>query len=143
MKMFFEAYMQETISNYSYVLEVNCIIYNYENLGLTIIETLEEDLANKIIDDINSNQKYIKDALDIPDFEISVQEINSPTILLNFESSVVLNEDDLYSVLGRFTQQEIEDNFTDGEEEYNLKLKTIRNELKIYPGENLNETKEV
>lgn len=143
MKMFFEAYMQETISNYSYVLEVNCIIYNYENLGLTIIETLEEDLANKIIDDINSNQKYIKDALDIPDFEISIQEINSPTILLNFESSVVLNEDDLYSVLGRFTQQEIEDNFTDGEEEYNLKLKTIRNELKIYPGENLNETKEV
>lgn len=143
MKMFFEAYMQETISNYSYVLEVNCIIYNYENLGLTIIETLEEDLANKIIDDINSNQKYIKDALDIPDFEISIQEINSPTILLNFESSVVLNEDDLYSVLGRFTQQEIEDDFTDGEEEYNLKLKTIRNELKIYPGENLNETKEV
>lgn len=143
MKMFFEAYMQETISNYNYVLEVNCIIYNYENLGLTIIETLEEDLANKIIDDINSNQKYIKDALDIPDFEIFVQEINSPTILLNFESSVVLNEDDLYSVLGRFTQQEIEDTFTDGEEEYNLKLKTIRNELKIYPGENLNETKEV
>ena len=143
MKMYFEAYMQETISNYSYVLEVNCIIYNYENLGLTIIETLEEDLANKIIDDINSNQKYIKDALDIPDFEISIQEINSPTILLNFESSVVLNEDDLYSVLGRFTQQEIEDDFTDGEEEYNLKLKTIRNELKIYPGENLNETKEV
>ncbi len=143
MKMFFEAYMQETISNYNYVLEVNCIIYNYENLGLTIIETLEEDLANKIIDDINSNQKYIKDALNIPDFEISIQEINSPTILLNFESSVVLNEDDLYSVLGRFTQQEIEDTFTDGEEEYNLKLKTIRNELKIYPGENLNETKEV
>lgn len=141
--MFFEAYMQETISNYNYVLEVNCIIYNYENLGLTIIETLEEDLANKIIDDINSNQKYIKDALNIPDFEISIQEINSPTILLNFESSVVLNEDDLYSVLGRFTQQEIEDTFTDGEEEYNLKLKTIRNELKIYPGENLNETKEV
>lgn len=135
--------MQETISNYNYVLEVNCIIYNYENLGLTIIETLEEDLANKIIDDINSNQKYIKDALNIPDFEISIQEINSPTILLNFESSVVLNEDDLYSVLGRFTQQEIEDTFTDGEEEYNLKLKTIRNELKIYPGENLNETKEV
>ena len=124
-------------------MEVNCIIYNYENLGLTIIETLEEDLANKIIDDINSNQKYIKDALNIPDFEISIQEINSPTILLNFESSVVLNEDDLYSVLGRFTQQEIEDTFTDGEEEYNLKLKTIRNELKIYPGENLNETKEV
>ena len=111
--MFFEAYMQETISNYNYV------------------------------DDINSNQKYIKDALNIPDFEISIQEINSPTILLNFESSVVLNEDDLYSVLGRFTQQEIEDTFTDGEEEYNLKLKTIRNELKIYPGENLNETKEV
>lgn len=123
MKLLFEAIKDEFL----YSVEVESIIYNRDNMDESLIEVAAENLAQSIIDRVFENEKFIKDKLEIDTFDMEFLEFDNPTLMLSFTTNKLVEEDDLSSAIGRYTNQPYKEEI-DGS---TIEFKPVRNELKI------------
>lgn len=128
MKLLFE----RVATKYRYNLEINAIIYNRLNLDEDLVKIAAENLAQKYIRDIEANSKFIKDSLDIDDFDISLLYLDLPSLLFEFSCDTLVPTSDLEKVLGRYASNEFSEKFELEEGEATITIKPIRGELKVY-----------
>lgn len=130
MKILFE----QNSSDFVYKMEIESIIYNRSNLDNNILTVVAENFASSIIDNINNNSKYIRDSLDIDEFDVEYIGCNLPTVILKFICPVLVDEDSLSSVVGRYTTNAYSEKFesTEDGEEATVEFRPIRGEMKVY-----------
>lgn len=128
MKLLFE----RAVTRYRYNLELNAIIYNRSNLDEDLVKIVAENLAQKYIRDIEANSKFIKDSLDIDDFDLSLLYLDLPSLLFEFSCDALIPTSDLEKVLGRYASNEVSEKFELEEGEATITIKPIRGELKVY-----------
>lgn len=116
---------------YVYSIEVQSIIFNMDNLDESLVEETASELAKEIIDKMEDNSKYIRDTLDIDDFEIEDVGFKSPILRFEFRCGKLIDENTLYSALGRYTTIQHEETFDVDGKQSTIKLKPVRGELKI------------
>ena len=131
MKLIFEDLIDDMDREYTYSIEIESIIFNNDNLDESLVEETASGLANKIIDQIESNNKYIKDALGIENFEVSESGFISPVLQLEFKCDRLVDNNTLTSTIGRYTTVQHEENFNVNGKTSSIKFKPVRNELKI------------
>lgn len=129
MRLIFEDAREEDW--YEYSIEVESIILNMDSLDESLVEETASELAKEIVDKIEDNRKYIEDALEIDDFEIGFESFKSPILRFELRINKLVDNDSLYSVLGRYTTIQHEEEFTVDGKTSTIKFKPVRGELKI------------
>ena len=117
---------------YTYILEIESIIYNRQNLDEEIVKSTAENFANSVIDELYKNSKFIKDSLSIDEFDVEYVDFSSPTIMMNFTTDSIIEDSQLKSILGRYASKEYKEKFDSEEGITEIVFKPIRGELKVY-----------
>lgn len=128
MKLLFE----KISLTYVYNLDIESIVYNRDKLPEDVVEAVGENFGQELCDLFRENSKYIRDQLDITDFEVTVSNLAIPTIQLKFSCDMLLDENSLKSILGRYTTKEYRETFDNEQGTSEIVFKPIRGELKIY-----------
>lgn len=128
MRLLFE----ELKDKYTYILEIESIIYNRQNLDEEIVKSTAENFANSVIDELYKNSKFIKDSLSIDEFDVEYIDFSSPTIMMNFTTDSIIEDSQLKSILGRYASKEYKEKFDSEEGIAEIIFKPIRGELKVY-----------
>ena len=128
MKLLFE----DTDFEFIYKIEVENIIYNRASLDEDIVDLVGENFATNLIREFKDNSKFIRDNLDIDDFDVWFAGINQPTILLEFACNKLIDDDSLISTLGRYTTKQYEEEFEVEGDKAKIIFKPVRGELKVY-----------
>ena len=133
MRLIFEAVDEINIDDdFSYSIEIESIVFNMDNLDESLVEEAFSELSKKIINQMESNSKYIKDALEIEDFSVEETEIKPPVLLMKFTCNKLLDDNSLSSVLGRYTNVQSEETFNVDGKTSVIKIKPVRGELEIH-----------
>ena len=121
-------FLEETINEYTYNIEVESIIYNRDKLDEDLVEIALENFGNNLCKQFENNSKFIRDQLEIDTFDVWVAGIDNPSVILSFSSDNVIDEDTLKNVLGRYTTKPYTEDF-DGSV---IDIKPVRGEMKVY-----------
>lgn len=135
MKLMFE----DTDFSYVYSIEIENIIFNRSNLDEDIVDLVGENFANNLVNLFKENSKFIRDALEIDDFDVRFSGVDIPSILLSFSCDKILDDDSLKSVLGRYTTKPYEEEFEVDGESAIVEFRPVRGELKVYLSTSNNE----
>lgn len=135
MRLIFE----DTEFEFIYRIEIENIVYNRANLDEDIVDLVGENFATNLIREFKDNSKFIRDALDIEDFDVWFAGINQPTILLEFSCNKLIDDDTLVSTLGRYTTKPYEEEFEVDDGTAKITFKPVRGELKVYLSQQENE----
>lgn len=122
----------EKVENASYNLEIENIIYNRANLDEEIVQLVAENFATNLIREFESNSKFIRDTLEIDDFNVEYVGFNSPSVLMSFSCGKIIDEDTLVSTIGRYTTKEYKEEFETDDGTAEIVFKPVRGELKVY-----------
>ena len=127
----------EDINTNEYVnnIEIESIIYNRSNLDEELLNIAAENFANSLISDIEENSKFIKSSFNIDDFSVEYDSFLKPTLILKFKTPLLLSDDELKSILGRYVSKEYSEEFELDDTKSEIVFKPIRSELKIYLAE--------
>lgn len=128
MKIIFES----TSLQYVYRIEIENIVYNRANLDEDLVDLVGENFADNLIHQFEENSKFIRDALDIDDFDVWFTGVDQPTILLEFACDKLVDDDTIVSTLGRYTTKEYTEEFDVDGEPAVITFKPVRGELKVY-----------
>ena len=128
--------LEDTEFEFIYKIEIENIIYNRANLDEDIIDIVGENFANNLIQQFKDNSKFIRNSLDIEDFDVWFAGISKPTVLLEFACNKLIDTDSIVSTLGRYTTKEYTEEFELDNTTAQIVFKPVRGELKVYLSNN-------
>lgn len=124
--------LEDTEFEFIYKIEIENIIYNRANLDEDIVDLVGENFATNLIREFKDNSKFIRDNLDIEDFDVWFAGVSQPTILLEFACNKLIDDGSLVATLGRYTTKPYEEEFQVDDGSAKITFKPVRGELKVY-----------
>lgn len=128
MRLIFE----DTEFEFVYKIEIENIVYNRADLDEDIVDLVGENFATNLIRQFKDNSKFIRDNLEIEDFDVWFAGVDQPSILLDFACNKLVDDDTLVSTLGRYTTKPYEEEFETDDGPAKISFKPVRGELKVY-----------